>query len=70
MDSLLEADYVVVGGGAVGMAFADTLVRHSKSTVIIVDRHHQPGGHWLHAYPFVKLHLPSHFYGAESFGTG
>jgi NAD(P)-binding Rossmann-like domain len=70
MDAPMEADYVVVGCGAVGMAFADTLVRHANATVIMVDRHHQPGGHWNHAYPFVRLHLPSHFYGCESLDLG
>jgi hypothetical protein len=62
----IEADYVVIGCGAAGMAFADTLVRHSNSTVAMIDRHHRPGGHWNDAYPFVQLHLPSHYYGVDS----
>jgi cation diffusion facilitator CzcD-associated flavoprotein CzcO len=33
---------------------------------VIVDRNHQPGGHWTTAYPFVRLHQPSAFYGVNS----
>jgi cation diffusion facilitator CzcD-associated flavoprotein CzcO len=43
----LETDYLVVGAGAAGMAFADQLLEHSDATVTIVDRRHAPGGHWL-----------------------
>ena len=42
---MIEADYVVVGAGAVGMAIADTLISDSDRTVAIVDRRHRPGGH-------------------------
>lgn len=62
----LEADYLVIGSGAVGMAFADVLVAESEATVIIVDRFQKPGGHWNVAYPFVTLHQPSAFYGVSS----
>tara|TARA_R110000868_G_scaffold6865_10_gene38162 strand:- start:3102 stop:4499 length:1398 start_codon:yes stop_codon:yes gene_type:complete len=62
----LEADYLIVGSGAVGMAFADTLLTESDASVIIVDQHQQPGGHWNVAYPFVTLHQPSAFYGVSS----
>ena len=34
--------------------------------MIIVDRHHAPGGHWNDAYPFVRLHQPAAFYGVGS----
>jgi cation diffusion facilitator CzcD-associated flavoprotein CzcO len=53
----LETDYLVLGAGAAAMAFADELLTHSKATVAIVDRRHAPSGHWLDAYPFVRLHL-------------
>jgi hypothetical protein len=66
----LEADYLVVGSGAVGMSFVDVLLEESDATVIIVDNHHQPGGHWNDAYPFVRLHQPSHFYGVSSTPLG
>jgi len=33
----LDADYVVIGAGAVGMAFADTLISESDSSVILVE---------------------------------
>lgn len=61
-----EADYVVIGAGASAMAFADVIVTDSDRTLIIVDQHAQPGGHWNHAYPFVRLHQPSAFYGVSS----
>jgi hypothetical protein len=62
----LEADYLVVGAGATGMAFTDALVDHADVRVIMVDRRHAPGGHWLDAYPFVQLHQASSFYGVAS----
>ena len=62
----LTADYVIVGSGAVGMAFADTLMTESDATLIIIDRYAKPGGHWNVAYPFVQLHQPSSFYGVNS----
>ncbi len=62
----LVADYVVVGSGAMGMAFTDVLLTETDATVILVDRHHRPGGHWNDAYPFVRLHQPSAFYGVNS----
>lgn len=63
---LLETDYLIVGSGAVGMAFADTLLTETDANIVIVDKHHKPGGHWNVAYPFVTLHQPSAFYGVSS----
>ncbi len=63
---VLEADYLVIGAGAMGMAFTDVLMSETDATVVLVDRHHQPGGHWNDAYPFVRLHQPSSFYGVNS----
>lgn len=62
----IEADYVIVGSGAVGMAFADVILSETDATVAIIDRHHKPGGHWNVAYPFVTLHQPSAYYGVPS----
>ncbi len=62
----LTADYLVIGSGAMGMAFTDVLMTETEATVVMVDRHHQPGGHWNDAYPFVRLHQPSAFYGVNS----
>jgi hypothetical protein len=62
----VETDYLVIGGGAAGLAFADTLVTESEADVIIVDRRAAPGGHWNDAYPFVRLHQPSRYYGVNS----
>ena len=64
--STLEADYLVVGAGAMGMAFADSMVAETSARLVIIDRYHQPGGHWTTAYPYVRLHQPSAFYGVNS----
>lgn len=66
----LEADYLVIGTGAVGMTFVDTMLDESDASFIMVDRHHMPGGHWNDAYPFVRLHQPSSFYGVASTHLG
>src|SRR5215510_12265383 len=55
----LSADYLVVGAGASGVAFVDSILSHSDADVVLVDRRHRAGGHWLDAYPFVRLHQPS-----------
>lgn len=65
-----ETDYLIIGSGAVGMAFADTLLEESDAHITIVDRHGKPGGHWNDAYPFVSLHQPSAFYGVNSTQLG
>lgn len=70
MRGILETDYLVVGTGAAGMAFTDALLSHSDATVTLVDRRHAPGGHWIDAYPFVRLHQPSAFYGVSSVPLG
>ncbi len=62
----LETDYLIIGSGAVGMAFADVLLTETDANIIIVDKHHKPGGHWNDAYSFVTLHQPSSFYGVSS----
>jgi NAD(P)-binding Rossmann-like domain len=62
----LDADYLVVGAGAAGMAFVDALIDHADVTVAMVDRRHGVGGHWLDAYPFVRVHQASQFYGVAS----
>ena len=48
------------------MAFTDALIDHADVRVAIVDRRHGVGGHWLEAYPFVRLHQSSTFYGVAS----
>jgi NAD(P)-binding Rossmann-like domain len=66
----IETDYLVIGSGASGLAFADTLVQETSAHITIVDRHAKPGGHWNDAYPFVALHQPSAFYGVNSLDLG
>ncbi len=67
-----DTDYLIIGAGATGLSFADTLLQESDAHITIVDKHAQPGGHWNDAYPFVALHQPSAFYGVNSLelGTG
>lgn len=68
----IETDYLVVGAGAMGMAFTDALIDHADVHVTLVDRRDVAGGHWQDAYPFVRLHQASLFYGVASteLGTG
>jgi hypothetical protein len=68
----LKTDYLVVGAGAMGMAFTDALIDHADVHVALVDRRFAAGGHWQDAYPFVQLHQASLFYGVAStvLGTG
>jgi NAD(P)-binding Rossmann-like domain len=62
----IDTDYLIVGAGATGLAFADALIAASDADVVLVDRRHGPGGHWNDAYAFVQLHQPSAFYGVNS----
>ncbi len=62
----MECDYLIQGAGAMGMAAADVLLAETDAELLIVDRHHRPGGHWNDAYPFVRLHQPSATYGVNS----
>lgn len=65
--AVFETDYLIVGSGAVGLAFADTLLDENPDChITIVDKHARPGGHWNDAYPFVTLHQPSATYGVNS----
>jgi cation diffusion facilitator CzcD-associated flavoprotein CzcO len=48
---VIHVDYLVVGAGAMGMAFADALLNETGATIAIVDRYGIPGGHWTRAYP-------------------
>jgi hypothetical protein len=67
---LVNTDYLVVGAGASGLAFADALVAEADVEVTLVDRRPGPGGHWLDSYPFVRLHTPSAYYGVNSLALG
>jgi hypothetical protein len=65
-----ETDYLIIGAGATGLAFADTLLTETDAHITLVDRHGKPGGHWNDAYAFVTLHQPSSFYGVASTELG
>ena len=67
---LVKTDYLVVGAGARGLAFADALVAEADVEVTVVDPRQAPGGHWVDAYPFVRLHTPSAYYGVNSLPLG
>ena len=65
--SKMQADYLVIGAGAMGAAFADEILnRDKKATIIMVDRRDTLGGHWNDAYEHVHLHQPKAFYGVNS----
>jgi NAD(P)-binding Rossmann-like domain len=64
--TVIDTDYLIIGAGAAGMAFTDSLIAESDADVVMVDRRHRPGGHWNDAYPFVRIHQPSAFYGVNS----
>ena len=67
----LECDYLVIGAGATGIAFVDELIHGSSNIkVILVDKRSKPGGHWVDAYPFVRLHQPAAWYGVNSRALG
>jgi len=67
----IASDYLVVGAGASGLAFADALIQEDPDAELtLVDRRPGPGGHWLDAYPFVRLHTPSAYYGVGSLPLG
>ncbi len=67
---LVNTDYLVVGAGASGLAFADALLAEADVEITVIDRRHTPGGHWADAYPFVRLHTPSAYYGVNSLALG
>ena len=70
---MLETDYLVIGGGALSIAFVDEMINKGKKiTLIVVDKRAKPGGHWNDAYTFVRLHQPAAWYGvnSRSLGTG
>ena len=66
MPGRVDVDYLVIGAGAMGMGFVDALIDHADVRVALVDRRHGVGGHWRNAYPFVRLHQSSTFYGVAS----
>ena len=37
---------------------------------MLVDRRAKAGGHWVDAYPYVRLHQPSMYYGVNSLALG
>lgn len=67
VESRISCDYLVVGAGTSCLSFVDTVLSMRKdATFVIVDRFSAPGGHWTKAYPFVRLHQPSCYYGVNS----
>ena len=69
--AMLTAEYLVIGAGAQGISFLDTLLQENPTAMaVVVDRYERPGGHWITAYPFVRLHQPTQFYGVNSTAMG
>lgn len=67
----IETDYLIIGAGAMSLAFADELLASSRDVhLTIVERRSAPGGHWVDAYPFVRLHQPAIGYGVNSARLG
>jgi len=67
----LQCEYLVIGAGTSGMSFVDTIITENPSaTAVLVDRNDGPGGHWVHAYPFCRLHQASCNYGVNSVPLG
>lgn len=67
MAEQLECDYLIIGAGAMGMAFLDELLYSTTDTTFIIcDKFCRPGGHWVFAYDFVTLQQPGAFYGVAS----
>ncbi len=62
----ISTDYLIIGAGASGLAFADEMLTQSDAHMTLIDTRPEPGGHWNDAYPFVRLHQPSAFYGVGS----
>ncbi|MEM1105951.1 MAG: NAD(P)-binding protein [Pseudomonadota bacterium] len=66
----LDTDYLIIGAGASGLAFADEMLTRSDAHLTLLDTRPEPGGHWNDAYPYVRLHQPSAFYGVGSRSLG
>lgn len=66
----IETDYLVIGSGAVGMAFVDTILSETDANIVMLDDRAVPGGHWNESYPFVRLHQSASTYGVESKDLG
>ena len=47
----IETDYLVIGAGAIGMAFVDTLLTDTDAQIVMVDRHHRPGATGMRPIP-------------------
>ena len=67
---MIAADYIVVGAGASGISFADTIVSNSDFSVAIVDVNSAPGGSWRYAHDFMQLDLPIDCAGVNSVPVG
>ncbi|MCH2045386.1 MAG: hypothetical protein MK212_14815 [Saprospiraceae bacterium] len=66
-----RVDYLIIGAGATAISFVDTLLdTHPQATVLMIDRRSRIGGHWVDAYPFVRLHQPATYYGVRSMKLG
>lgn len=63
---MIKSDYVIIGAGAMGMAFADEIFSNSDCSITIVDKRDAPGGHWQDSYSFIVTEQSAESYGVNS----
>lgn len=63
---MISVDYLIVGAGSRGLAFADALLENRTVRVAIIDRHSHPGGMWNRTYDFACAQPPTDAFGANS----
>ena len=63
---MIKSDYVIVGAGAMGMAFADEIFSNSDCSISIIDKRPAPGGHWQDSYSFIVTEQSAESYGVNS----
>jgi len=62
-----ETNYLIVGAGAMGMAFLEEMILNSDTKeCIIIDKRSGVGGHWRDSYDFVTLQCNAPVYGLNS----
>ena len=63
---MTSVDYLIVGAGSRGLAFADALLKDRTVRVAIIDRHSHPGGMWNRTYDYARAQPPANAFGVNS----
>jgi len=64
--TVVQFNYVIVGAGSAGLnALQAILETDSQASILIIDKHDNPGGSWNDFYPYAKLHQPHIFFGVS-----